>query len=61
VYPALAEPGRAGQSWGMSEPLIYLVEDDPEIRTLVAALLTREGMACEPASDAAIFWSLFGS
>lgn len=43
----------------MSEPLIYLVEDDPEIRTLVAALLTREGMACEPASDAAIFWSLF--
>jgi len=43
----------------MAEPLIYLVEDDPEIRALVAALLAREGMACEPAPDAAAFWTLF--
>ncbi|WP_332640499.1 response regulator [Brevundimonas sp.] len=42
----------------MPVPLIYLVEDDPDIRTLVRALLVREGMACETADGAAAFWAL---
>lgn len=42
----------------MAEPLIYLVEDDPEIRALVRALLVREGMACEAADSGAAFWPL---
>jgi len=44
----------------MPEPLIYLVEDDPEIRTLVRALLAREGMTCETADGAVAFRDLMG-
>ncbi|CAN5358582.1 response regulator [soil metagenome] len=36
--------------------LIYLVEDDPEIRQLVCALLAREALECEAAPDAEAFW-----
>lgn len=39
--------------------LVYLVEDDPEIRELVRGLLTREDFRCEAAPDADAFWALF--
>lgn len=39
--------------------LIYLVEDDPEIRQLVCALLAREALECEAAADAEAFWRLY--
>jgi two-component system OmpR family response regulator len=39
--------------------LVYLVEDDPEIRDLVCGLLGREDFRCEAAPDAAAFWVLF--
>ena len=39
--------------------LIYLVEDDPEIRQLVCALLAREALECEAAADAKAFWALY--
>jgi two-component system OmpR family response regulator len=39
-------------------PLIYLVEDDPEIRTLVCDLLERENLRCEAAADGAAFWAM---
>lgn len=39
--------------------LVYLVEDDPEIRRLVCDLLARENFRCEAAADGAAFWSLF--
>lgn len=40
----------------MQSALIHLVEDDPEIRQLVCALLGREGLECEAFADAAAFW-----
>ena len=36
----------------MARSLIYLVEDDPEIRTLVCGLLDREALDCETFADA---------
>jgi len=39
--------------------LVYIVEDDPEIRRLVRDLLAREDFRCEVAADAAAFWVLF--
>ncbi|WP_395945705.1 response regulator [Brevundimonas sp.] len=41
----------------MTTALIYLVEDDPEIRDLACALLAREGFDCRAFADAAGFWS----
>ena len=41
--------------------LIYLVEDDPEIRQLVCALLAREALECEAVPDAEAFWRLYGT
>jgi len=40
----------------MTTALIYLVEDDPEIRELVCALLAREGLTCVAFPEAAAFW-----
>lgn len=40
----------------MASALVHLVEDDPDIRELVCALLEREGMGCEAFPDAAAFW-----
>ena len=40
----------------MTTALIHLVEDDPEIRDLVCALLAREGLDCAAFPDAAAFW-----
>lgn len=40
----------------MTKALIHLVEDDPDIRDLVCALLAREGMDCEAFPDATAFW-----
>lgn len=45
-----------GHSLSMARPLIYLVEDDPEIRALVCRLLDREALDCEAFGDAAAFW-----
>ncbi|MDP3403493.1 MAG: response regulator [Brevundimonas sp.] len=39
--------------------LVYIVEDDPEIRRLVCDLLAREDFRCEAAADGAAFWALF--
>jgi len=36
--------------------MIYVVEDDPEIRDLLKALLSREGLPCESFRDAGQFW-----
>lgn len=41
------------------DALIYLVEDDPEIRQLVCALLDRYGFLCEALPDAETFWSRY--
>ena len=41
----------------MTTVLIHLVEDDPEIRDLVCALLAREGLECAAFPDAAAFWA----
>jgi len=41
------------------DALVYLVEDDPEIRRLVCDLLAREGLRCEAVADAVAFWTLF--
>jgi two-component system OmpR family response regulator len=41
----------------MATVLIHLVEDDPEIRDLVCALLAREGLECAAFPDAAAFWA----
>jgi two-component system, OmpR family, response regulator len=41
----------------MTTVLIHLVEDDPEIRDLVCALLAREGLECAAFPDAAAFWT----
>jgi two-component system OmpR family response regulator len=41
----------------MTTVLIHLVEDDPEIRDLVCALLAREGWECAAFPDAAPFWA----
>ena len=41
----------------MTTVLIHLVEDDPEIRDLVCALLAREGLACAAFPDGAAFWA----
>ena len=41
----------------MTTALIHLVEDDPEIRDLVCALLAREGLECMAFPDAAGFWA----
>ncbi len=41
----------------MTTVLIHLVEDDPEIRDLVCALLAREGLACAAFPDAPAFWA----
>lgn len=41
----------------MATVLIHLVEDDPEIRDLVCALLAREGLECAAFPDAASFWA----
>lgn len=43
-------------SFSMARPLIYLVEDDPEIRALVCGLLERDALDCEAFADAAAFW-----
>ena len=40
----------------MTRQMIHIVEDDPEIRDLIKALLTREGLACETFRDAGQFW-----
>ncbi|WP_029416651.1 response regulator [Brevundimonas bacteroides] len=37
---------------------IIIVEDDPEIRSLVRALLVQEGYVCEAAEDAERFWRI---
>jgi two-component system OmpR family response regulator len=41
----------------MTTALIHLVEDDPEIRELVCALLAREGLECAAFPDAVAFWA----
>ncbi|GLK48439.1 DNA-binding response regulator [Brevundimonas intermedia] len=41
----------------MTPVLIHLVEDDPEIRDLVCALLAREGLECAAFPDAVAFWA----
>ncbi|NBB64969.1 response regulator [Pseudomonas sp. ODNR1LW] len=41
----------------MTTAVIHLVEDDPEIRDLVCALLAREGLECAAFPDAAAFWA----
>lgn len=40
----------------MTRALIHLVEDDPEIRDLVCALLSREGLDCQAFAGAEVFW-----
>jgi two-component system OmpR family response regulator len=44
----------------MTTVLINLVEDDPEIRNLVCALLAREGLECAAFPDAVAFWAAWG-
>lgn len=43
----------------MDTALIHLVEDDPEIRDLVCALLRRDGLECEAFAGASAFWTAF--
>jgi two-component system OmpR family response regulator len=39
-------------------PLVYIAEDDPEIRALMVGLFRAEGWRAEAAPDARAFWSL---
>ncbi len=60
MYPALVAVPVLRQASRMARgALIYLVEDDPEIRRLVCDLLAREDFRCEAAPDAAAFWALY--
>lgn len=43
----------------MHAPVVYVVEDDAEIRGLVLSIFHREGFAAEGAPDAATFWDLY--
>ena len=42
----------------MSQPLVYLAEDDPEIRHLTSAALAREGFRVETAECGVALWAL---
>lgn len=42
----------------MSLPLVYLAEDDPEIRSLTSEVLRREGFGVQTAPDGAALWAL---
>jgi two-component system OmpR family response regulator len=59
MYPPLAAIPVLRQCLRMAQgALVYIVEDDPEIRQLVCDLLAREDFRCEAAADAAAFWAL---
>lgn len=42
----------------MTAPLVFIAEDDPEIRTLTAQSLVREGFRVETAADGVELWAL---
>ncbi len=45
----------------IASPLVYIAEDDAEIRALIAGLLRAEGWRVEAAADAEGFWALFNA